>query len=120
MIMCPHYNPNLTRCVTPTLPAPATDAVSSTEHKMMEPGAPGKQPALQTRRAFPFRAWLAATKRRLVRWWTWQTICAWCEPHRRIAGAPWARHVTHGMCDDCFDSVRREIEARNRNRHVHH
>jgi len=37
----------------------------------------------------------------LKRWFTFKTVCAWCNPQHRISGAPWVRNpkrVSHGMC----------------------
>lgn len=46
---------------------------------------------------------------RVWHWLTWKHVCAWCVPQRRLAGNPWARHVTHTICLGCMERQRRAI-----------
>lgn len=47
----------------------------------------------------------------LWRWIGWKRICAWHKPRpQRISGNPWAPHVTHGMCRECFERELRELK----------
>lgn len=34
----------------------------------------------------------------LWRWFSFKTVCCWCEPAHRLSGAPWAWRVSHGCC----------------------
>jgi hypothetical protein len=52
----------------------------------------------------------------LARVWAWfeiKTVCAWHKPKPiRLRGWPWARKVSHGMCDRCFRrEMKRELTA---------
>ncbi len=45
-------------------------------------------------------AWV--TLARWTRWFRVKRVCSWCNPKRWIGGNPFAKAVTHGMCNRCF------------------
>lgn len=86
----------LSRCPAPFPAAPA-------------PGASASTGLAETSGASPTTGARRSLCQRLAHWWTFKTVCAWCQPQRRTSGAPWAKTVSHGMYPKCGAAMLREL-----------
>lgn len=60
---------------------------------------------------FGFVFWLGLCRiaKNIRQWFRTKEVCAWCRPQRWIGGNPFARRITHGICQRCYNRSLSEL-----------
>ena len=101
-----------------SLPLPGGEGRGLSRHSVLATADEGEQSLILTGWAkiclcsgYLFST-LAFLVRRIHLYFTFQTICSWCKPRRRLSGFPWAKIESHTICPACAAIEHAKIQNR--------